>query len=338
MSSLFDQIKGKKPEDLDKETAKKLRYEDGWMFADNGNVYWYDEVLGRWVPQRKRQQEEEDEQELQEALKQHKKQQLKRIKAQRQAEKQLVQENRANSSIYVEGIPLDVTLDEIRTTFAKCGVIAVNLRTGEPRIKMYTDAEGKFKGDCFVQFMKSESCELAIELLNDTKMRPLQEGIKVSRAVFEDKPGKTTEKKALTPEEKVQMRRKIEQMQRRIAEWSDDEPVQSKSVILKHCFTLKELEEDDNAESDIVEDIKEGCSAIGPVVEVILYNIEPDGVVKVEFGTTDAAAKCVKEMDGRYFGGAKLQAELDDGTSCYRRRQAVDVEDDRLERFGQSLD
>lgn len=88
-------------------------------------------------------------------------------------------------------IPLDADQEEIQHVFSKCGVIAEDLDTGKPRIKMYEDEDGKFKGDALVVYFRSESVALAIQMLDDTDFRFGTEGpsgkMKVQAADFSHK-------------------------------------------------------------------------------------------------------------------------------------------------------
>ena len=45
--------------------------------------------------------------------------------------------------------------------FSKCGVLQMDFRTGEAKVKLYTTAEGWQKGDALVSFAKAASVELA---------------------------------------------------------------------------------------------------------------------------------------------------------------------------------
>lgn len=84
-----------------------------------------------------------------------------------------------------------------------------------------------------------------------------------------------------------------------------------KVVILKHMFTLKELEvrrvfqtppmypdtitqDDPAAILDIKEDIREECSKLGDVTNVVLFDREEEGVASVRFTTPEAARACVR--------------------------------------------
>lgn len=79
---------------------------------------------------------------------------------------------RQNTAIYVTGLPLDATAEEVHDVFSrKCGVIAEEIDSGRPRIKMYTDAQGNFKGDALVVFFKPQSVDMAVMLLDDSEFR-----------------------------------------------------------------------------------------------------------------------------------------------------------------------
>jgi HIV Tat-specific factor 1 len=48
---------------------------------------------------------------------------------------------KTNTWVYVNGLPLDVTIQEVHDHFAKCGVIQTDLATETPRIKLYTNKD-----------------------------------------------------------------------------------------------------------------------------------------------------------------------------------------------------
>jgi HIV Tat-specific factor 1 len=159
-----------------------------------------------------------------------------------------------------------------------------------------------------------------------------------------------------------------------LADWDDDEPSTvgsnstkwEKLVYLKHMFTLKELEvtslslfgveaylintslqEDAAAILDIKEDIREECSKLGEVTNVILFDKEADGVASVRFSTPQAAAACIRVMNGRHFAGQRVEAKIADGTERYKRtsEKKVDLDGDedveesrRLDQFGAWLE
>lgn len=81
------------------------------------------------------------------------------------------QRKRVNASIYVTGLPLDCTKEEIAKTFSRYGVLNED-DAGQPRIKMYMDEEtGSFRGDALVTYFREESVELALNVLDESALR-----------------------------------------------------------------------------------------------------------------------------------------------------------------------
>ncbi|PHH86176.1 hypothetical protein CDD83_10622 [Cordyceps sp. RAO-2017] len=77
-----------------------------------------------------------------------------------------------NTAVYVTGLPTDATVDEIHDLFSrKGGLIAEEIDSRAPRIKLYRDEAGDFKGDALVVFFKPDSVRMAIMLLDDTDFR-----------------------------------------------------------------------------------------------------------------------------------------------------------------------
>lgn len=58
-----------------------------------------------------------------------------------------------NTAIYVSGLPLDITMDELTELFTKCGLIARDER-GKDKIKLYKDGNGEPKGDALCTYIK----------------------------------------------------------------------------------------------------------------------------------------------------------------------------------------
>lgn len=346
-----------------------------WIFEDDetGAEYEYDEELGQWNPVPDK--EELDQQ--QKAYERSKGDEKKRPRREHEEEEEegedkhssnkKAKQQRPTSAVYISGLPLDITEDEIEQSFSKFGVIAEDLKTGDKKIRVYKDEKGRLKGDGLVIYFKPESVPLAIDMMDDTKLRPGDEKpVKVQKADYsykkndknsDDKNGteeasSENKRKQLTATEK----RKIQKLNDKLADWDEDDERLDTSpkknprvVVLKYVFTLKELEDDVTAALDIKEDIREGCEDIGPVTNVVLYDKEPEGIVTVKFKTESDALRCVQRMNGRYFGGQALEADLQDMGVKYKKSQSSnkDIDDDnndnneensRLERFGQWLE
>lgn len=61
-----------------------------------------------------------------------------------------------NTSIYVHGLPLDVTLEEMTELFTKCGLLARDEK-GKDKIKLYRDSYNEIKGDALCTYIKVEN-------------------------------------------------------------------------------------------------------------------------------------------------------------------------------------
>lgn len=278
--------------------------------------------------------------------------------------------------MYVTGLPLDATVDEVHELFSrKCGVVAEEIDSGRPRIKLYTGADGSFKGDALVVFFKPQSVDMAIMLLDDTdfrfapsgattgKMRVQAADLSYKKTNYDDngeaaaaagaagskngseQPGVGSngdKNKAgahrRNDQDKKKIIRKTQKLDAKLADW-DDEPSSlypeskgsrwEKVVILSHMFTLGELEEDPTAILDIKEDIREECEKLGPVTNVVLFDLEEEGIVSVKFQTAEAAEACVNLMHGRAFDGRTVEAYFATGQERFRKsKEKGDEEDD----------
>ncbi|KAF7315707.1 RRM domain-containing protein [Mycena indigotica] len=265
-----------------------------------------------------------------------------------------------NTAVYVTGLPVDADLEEIVDRFSKCGVLEED-DDGEPKVKMYAQDDGSFSGEALVVYFKEDSVFLAERMLDDAELRIGDPStvMRVAKADFthkttggngqggESKPRKTVDKKKTS--------RRIVKMQKhaKLAEWDeedgfgpsldDDELAaaaaakNSRVVVLKHMFTLKALEEDASLLLDLKEDVREECSTLGEVTNVVLYDKEPDGIMTVKFRDPLGAQACVVKMNGRFFDGLRVEASLYSGKQRFKRSGAGDEGDgderERLDSF-----
>lgn len=152
-------------------------------------------------------------------------------------------------------------------------------------------------------------------------------------------------------------------VRRKLEEWGSDDDFgpsreapkketasTSRVVVLKRMFTLAELDEDASLLLDLKEDVREECSNLGDVTNVVLYDVrplatrprsrlrcvqkEPDGIMTVKFRDPVSAQACIlvramilagyhltrrQKMHGRFFAGRRVEAWLYDGKQHYRR-------------------
>ncbi|KAI9923025.1 hypothetical protein PsorP6_001966 [Peronosclerospora sorghi] len=244
--------------------------------------------------------------------------------------------SKKNTWVYVNGLPLDITIQEVHDHFAKCGVIQSDIASGEPRIKLYQNKEcGGLNGDGSVCYMKEASVELAVQLLDKSSIRP-EWTIDVSPAEFKQKGEEFVKQK----KQKVDPRAKIKLFEKEKAlSWNEsdvDEPAGLRIVVIKHMFTPAEIEDEAN-EKELLSDIQDECSKIGEVAKITLFAKHVEGVVAIKFSSSGSAARCVEVMNGRFFAGRKLECGFWDGTD-YTHHESKDEEKERAVKFQEWLD
>ncbi|PFH51475.1 hypothetical protein AMATHDRAFT_142285 [Amanita thiersii Skay4041] len=240
-----------------------------------------------------------------------------------------------NTAVFVSGLPLDTELEELVERFSKCGVIEED-DEGEPKIKMYAKEDGSFSGDALVVYFKEESVVLALNILDDAELR-----LGDSNSVMHLQKADFTHKHAVSGREEVRKTvdkrkatKRIGKMQKKLQDWDDADgfgPMtnteddahagnkNSRVVVLKYMFTLEELEEDASLLIDLKEDVREECSTLGEVTNVVLYDKEPEGIITVKFRDPLCAQACVLKMNGRYFAGRRIKAFLFSGKHRFKR-------------------
>ncbi|KAF0462694.1 Splicing factor u2af-associated protein 2 [Gigaspora margarita] len=256
----------------------------------------------------------------------------------------------ANTSVYVSGLPPDVTIEELAEVFSKYGVLLEDLNSGGPKIKLYKDDHDRLKGDALVTYFKEESVLLACQLLDETDLRPNEASkIRVQKAQFKEKMPNPSEdtNNTLVKQDKKKVQKKLHQLEKKL-DWFEAEPGKkaerySKIVILKYMFTLEELENDVSLILDLKEDIREECQKLGEVTNVVLYDKESDGIVSVKFKDPLSAEACVLKMNGRFFAGRKIEAHIFDGKQKYQKtgsksNETEEEESIRLEKYAKWLE
>ncbi|KAK8156293.1 nuclear mRNA splicing factor-associated protein [Phyllosticta citrichinensis] len=263
-----------------------------------------------------------------------------------------------NTAVYATSIPLDATAEEIEEVFGKYGMIAEALEGGKKRIKLYTDDNGNFKGDALIIFYRPESVELAISMLDDSEFRFGTKGpngnMRVQVADSSYKKQKDEDKKqhfeSRTHYDREKFAKKLkrhkERMEKRIGEWSSEEEEErtrwEKNVVLKHMFTLAELEEDKDAFDEIHEDIQEEASKYGEVTKVKICDKELDGVVIVQFNDFDAAERCAAAFNGRSFDGRTVVAYISQQRENFKAKSLEErtgkSEEARIDEFTTKLE
>lgn len=131
-----------------------------WLFEEGDQEYEYDYIKEQWVNTSKRSLSEDDTNK--EDIKRQRKQDMSKLKEELNSLKQ----KKKNSSIFISNLPVDSGFSEIEETFSKYGKISVG-KDEKPRIKMYTNEKGSFKGEALIIYSNPESALLAIEMMDN---------------------------------------------------------------------------------------------------------------------------------------------------------------------------
>ncbi|KAF2794906.1 U2 snRNP-associated protein Uap2 [Melanomma pulvis-pyrius CBS 109.77] len=250
-----------------------------------------------------------------------------------------------NRAVYVTNIPRDATKDEIEELFKRFGIIDQSTE-GTSRVKLYADENGDFNGEALIVYFKKDSVAMAITLQDDYPFRLGDDStkVKVQEADMSYKKhtdGQVVKEKLVRKDKKATERHRAE-MNRKLAEWSDDDEIVketyaapknkwNKFAIIKGAFTLKELEEDDAAILDIKGDMREAAEECGDVTKVVLFDKEPEGILTVRFRQFEQAEAFVKKVHGRGYSGQKLQVTLAEDRPKFKKSVKGDASDSEEE-------
>lgn len=76
---------------------------------------------------------------------------------------------RGNTAVFVSHLPESTTVSQLSETFSKAGLILEDA-AGEPKIKLYCDENGHFKGEALIVYLQEASVELACRLFDETEL------------------------------------------------------------------------------------------------------------------------------------------------------------------------
>ncbi|KAJ3276055.1 hypothetical protein HDV01_006225 [Terramyces sp. JEL0728] len=90
---------------------------------------------------------------------------------------------------------------------------------------------------------------------------------------------------------------------------------------------------------DLKQDVRDECENFGQVTNVILFDLEPEGVILVRYKSDASALACVERMNGRFFAGRKIEAYLSKGNDNFKKSKTNSEDDEkRQEDYGKWLE
>lgn len=237
----------------------------------------------------------------------------------------------------MSGLPPDITSEEFVELMSKCGIVMRDPITEEYKVKLYKDKEGNLKGDGLCCYLKKESVELAIRLIDESEVRGYK--LHVEAARFELKGQYDASKKKKKSKD---YKKKLQQQQKQL-DWRPEKKGEmrkrhEKVVIIRNMFHPNDFEEDPLVLNEYREDLRTECEKFGEVKKVILFDRHPDGVASVAFKEPEQADACILSFNGRWFGGRQLSAQLWDGTTDYQVEETTREREERLKGWSQFLE
>ena len=213
------------------------------------------------------------------------------------------EEQTRTTKVYVSNLPSTISEEEFVEFMSKCGMVEFDVRTKKPKVKLYKDGENQLKGDGLCSYIKPESVELALTILDGSDFEGKR--ISVQRAKFEMK-GDYDPKLKPKKLSKKQIEKAKKQKERLFA-WVPDKMrgergKHEKVVIIKNMFDVADLDNDPGLILDYSNNIRAQCSKFGGVVKVLLHDKHPDGVCQIFFKEPAEADMAVQMLNGRMFG------------------------------------
>lgn len=214
--------------------------------------------------------------------------------------------------IYISGLPtLGVTTEDLQRYFSKAGLLDLDPETLQPKIKLYKDRlTGDLKGDASVCYARSESVELALQIL-DNSLWDKDHRIKIERAQFQAKTesGKSISngsfiknKDGSTCVEYIKRKRPISEAQRKVARLAilqaQDEGFGGRLTGGRKglCIIVVKKIMDGIAEGKLEDVLSESFQKFGSIEKITC--ISKTGVVIVKYGEPIAASTALQALNG----------------------------------------
>ncbi|XP_041515443.1 HIV Tat-specific factor 1 homolog [Microtus oregoni] len=240
-----------------------------------------------------------------------------------------VEEDR-NTNVYVTGLPPDITVDEFIQLMSKFGIIMRDPQTEEFKVKLYKDNQGNLKGDGLCCYLKKESVELALKLLDEDEIRGYKLHVEVAKFQLKGEYDASKKKK------KCKDYKKKLSLQQKQLDWRPERRAgpsrmrHEQVVIIKNMFHPTDFEDDPLVLNEIREDLRAECSKFGQIRKLLLFDRHPDGVASVSFREPEDADYCIQTLDGRWFGGRQITAQAWDGTTDYQVEETSREREERV--------
>ena len=174
------------------------------------------------------------------------------------------------TKVYVSHLPEQTTEEDFIEFMTKCGMIDIDVRTNQPKIKLYRNPDGSVKGDGLCTYIKVESVQLALQILDGAFMAGSGKiPVKVERAKFEMKGAKYDPKlkpKKLKKKELELLKKKHDKM----LAWVPDKmrgerSKRDKVVVIKNLFDPDDFKDAPERILEYSANLRKHCKKFGNV-------------------------------------------------------------------------
>ncbi|XP_008200209.1 17S U2 SnRNP complex component HTATSF1 isoform X2 [Tribolium castaneum] len=245
-----------------------------------------------------------------------------------------------NTKVYVSNLPTDIEEQEFVDLMQKCGLVMKDPTNGSFKVKLYKEpGTGYLKGDALCTYIKIESVELALSLLDGYDYKGHK--LKVERAKFQMKGAYDPKLKPKMKKRKEKL--KLKKMQEKLFDWRPEKPIDERAkhekvVIVKNLFDPSIFDTDVGLILEFQEDLREEVSKIGEVRKVMIYDRHPEGVAQINMSSPEEADEVVKLLNGRWFMKRQLTAEIWDGKTKFKIAETDAQINERLENWDKFLE
>mmetsp|Transcript_23105 Transcript_23105/g.54616 ORF Transcript_23105/g.54616 Transcript_23105/m.54616 type:complete len:577 (-) Transcript_23105:269-1999(-) len=198
--------------------ANKEEIDDDHVYESEGNRYLKDPLTGHWIHEALAPKDVSSKGSKKSAVSQSL---ITKTKvSSKKSKKAKFSKRNAKLWIYISGLPTEgVTVEDIQKYFSKAGLLDLDPETLRPKIKLYKDSStGKLKGDASICYARSESVELALQIL-DNSLWDKDHRITLERAKFQAKAefGKNLPNGACNIHGGVKRKSHVSEAQRKVA-------------------------------------------------------------------------------------------------------------------------
>ncbi|KOB66256.1 HIV Tat-specific factor 1-like protein [Operophtera brumata] len=250
------------------------------------------------------------------------------------------QSEEKNTKVYVSNLPLDINEEDFVNFMQKCGLVERDPTNQKMKVKLYIDKDQNcFKGDALCTYIKIESVDLALKLLDGCDFKGHK--VKVEKASFQLK-GEYNP--ALKPKKKRKKElEKLKKMQQKLFDWRPEKFIGERSkheriVIVKNLFHPADFDNEVQLILDYQQDLREECGKSGEVRKVVIYDRHPEGVAQITMKEPEQADAVVALINGRWFGKKQITAEIWDGRTKYRIAETEADLNKRVDKWGRFLE